>query len=378
MHLYLDNASTTPVLAEVTDQISELSRSVYGNPSSIHYHGRIAKTVIEDARKKIAQIINASISEVFFTSSATEANNMVLKNAVMHLGIKRIISSPTEHHCVLHTLDYLEKYHCTEIIYLNVDAQGNPDLDQLERLLNENTANTLVSLMHGNNEIGTICDIAKVSSLCQSYRCLFHCDAVQTIGKLPWDVQKTKLSFLSASAHKFHGPKGVGFVYINQENILPSFIHGGAQERNMRAGTENITGIAGLATALEIAARDMEAKQRHIHMLRQRLKDGLERHFEDIHFNGNQDQHYLNHILSVSFPDTPKADLLVMNLDIAGISASSGSACSSGVEEDSHVLKAIGHDPKRKTIRFSFSHMNTMGEIDYLLQKLEKLTPAKV
>jgi cysteine desulfurase len=378
MNIYLDNASTTPVLPEVTEQITELSRSVYGNPSSIHYHGRIAKSVIEEARKKVAKILNASIGEIFFTSSATEANNMVLKNAVWHLGIQRIISSPTEHHCVLHTLDYLEKYHNTEIIYLKVDAHGNPDLDQLEMLLKENTAYSLVSLMHGNNEIGTLCDIQHVSDICQKYACMLHCDAVQTIGKLPWDVQKTKVSFLSASAHKFHGPKGVGFVYINQENILPPFIHGGAQERNMRAGTENITGIAGLATALEIAVRDMETKQRHIHTLRQRLKDGLERNFEDIRFNGNQDRHYLNHILSVSFPDTPKADLLVMNLDIAGISASSGSACSSGVEEDSHVLQAIGHDPKRKTIRFSFSHMNSLEEIDYLLQKLEKLTPAKV
>ena len=319
-----------------------------------------------------------SMFGIFFTSSATEANNMVLKNAVWHLGIQRIISSPTEHHCVLHTLDYLEKYHNTEIIYLKVDAQGNPDLDQLEKLLKENAAHTLVSLMHGNNEIGTLCDIQQVSDICQKYACMLHCDAVQTIGKLPWDVQKTKVSFLSASAHKFHGPKGVGFVYIHQENILPPFIHGGAQERNMRAGTENITGIAGLATALEIAVRDMDVKQRHIHTLRQQLKDGLERHFEDIRFNGNQDRHYLNHILSVSFPDTPKADLLVMNLDISGISASSGSACSSGVEEDSHVLQAIGHDPRRKTIRFSFSHMNSVEEVDYLLQKLEKLTPTKV
>jgi cysteine desulfurase len=377
MHIYLDNASTTPVLPEVTEQIGEILRSVFGNPSSIHYHGRIAKTVIEDARKKIAQIINASISEVFFTSSATEANNMVLKNTVMHLGIKRIISSPTEHHCVLHTLDYLEKYHHTEIIYLKVDAQGNPDLDQLENLLQEDSDHTLVSLMHGNNEIGTLCDVTKVSTLCQSYGCLFHCDAVQTIGKLPWDVQKTGVNFLSASAHKFHGPKGVGFVYIRQDSIIPPYIHGGAQERNMRAGTENITGIAAMATALEMAVRNMDSKQARIASLRQMLKSGLEKDFTDIHFNGNQDHNFLNHILSVSFPDTPKADLLVMNLDIAGISASSGSACSSGVEADSHVLTAIGHDPKRKTIRFSFSHFNTTAEVDYLLQKLETLTPLK-
>lgn len=377
MHIYLDNASTTPVLPEVTEKITEISRLVFGNPSSIHHHGRLAKSIIEDARKKIAHILNASIGEIFFTSSATEANNMVLKNSVWHHGIKRIISSPTEHHCVLHTLDYLKKYHNTEVIYLNVDEYGNPDTDQLEAILQSGAENTLVSLMHGNNEIGVQTEIDRISNICSANNCLFHCDAVQTIGKSAVDLQKIKVSFLSASAHKFHGPKGVGFVYINQDNIIPPYIHGGAQERNMRAGTENIAGIAGMALALEKAVESMSEKQQQISILRSKLLEGLTRKFYDIRINGNIKDKYLNHILSVSFPDTPKADLLVMNLDIAGISASSGSACSSGVEADSHVLKAIGHDPKRKTIRFSFSHFNTAAEVNYLLQKLETLTPLK-
>ena len=373
MQIYLDNASTTPMLPEVIQHMTEVMNESYGNPSSIHRHGRKAKSIIENARKVVAKVINASLGEVFFTSSATEANNMVIKNAVQDLDIQRIISSPTEHHCILHTLDYLTHHHKCEVIYLRVDAYGIIDYQQLEDLLSGTSLKTLVSIMHGNNEIGTMSDTIKIGQLCHKYGALYHCDAVQTIGKYPIDVQASYISFLSGSAHKFHGPKGVGFVFISNENIITPYIHGGAQERNMRAGTENVAGIAGLAKALEIITDSTDSNKKKILSLRTLFKDKLLTEFQDITFNGSQEGDFLAHVLSVSFPPGPKADMLVMNLDIAGISASSGSACSAGIEEDSHVLVAIGHPAERKTIRFSFSPFNTEEEILYTVEKLKTM-----
>ncbi|MBK7805244.1 MAG: cysteine desulfurase [Saprospiraceae bacterium] len=375
MRIYLDNASTTPMLPEVIDYMTEVMHNDFGNPSSIHQHGRKAKSIIENARKVVAKVINASLGEVFFTSSATEANNMVIKNAVQDLGVQRIISSPTEHHCILHTLDYLTHHHKCEVIYLRVDAYGIIDYQQLEDLLSGTSLKTLVSIMHGNNEIGTMSDTIKIGQLCHKYGALYHCDAVQTIGKYHIDVQASYISFLSGSAHKFHGPKGVGFVFISNENIITPYIHGGAQERNMRAGTENVAGIAGLAKALEIICESTDSNKKKILSLRTLFKDKLLTEFMDITFNGSQEGDFLAHVLSVSFPPGPKADMLVMNLDIAGISASSGSACSAGIEEDSHVLVAIGHPAERKTIRFSFSPFNTEEEILYTVEKLKEMTP---
>ncbi len=373
MQIYLDNASTTPMLPEVVQHMTEVMNESYGNPSSIHRHGRKAKSIIENARKVVTKVINASLGEVFFTSSATEANNMVLKNAVQDLGVQRIISSPTEHHCILHTLDYLTHHHKCEVIYLRVDAYGIIDYQQLEDLLSGTSLKTLVSIMHGNNEIGTMSDTIKIGALCHKYSALYHCDAVQTIGKYHIDVQASYISFLSGSAHKFHGPKGVGFVFISNENIITPYIHGGAQERNMRAGTENVAGIAGLAKALEIISESTDINKTKNLSLRTLFKDKLLTEFQDITFNGSQEGDFLAHVLSVSFPPGPKADMLVMNLDIAGISASSGSACSAGIEEDSHVLVAIGHPAERKTIRFSFSPFNTEEEILYTVLKLKTM-----
>jgi cysteine desulfurase len=375
MRVYLDNASTTPMHEAVIHKMTETMRDIYGNPSSIHQHGRKAKSIIEQARKTVAKIVNASIGEVFFTSSATEAHNMILVKSVEDLGVQRIITSPTEHHCILHTLDHLSG---CEVIKINVDHEGTIDYRQLESLLKDTSKKTLVSIMHGNNEIGTIADIDLIGQLCHQYGALFHCDTVQTIGKYPVDVQQSKIHFLAGSAHKFHGPKGVGFVYISNAHILSPFIHGGAQERNMRAGTENLIGIAGLAVAIEIAHENMLVWRDKISKLRQEFKIGLEQFLDDIQYNGRQDDMYLHHVLSVSFPPGPKADLLVMNLDIAGISASSGSACSAGIEEDSHVIQAIGHPAERKTIRFSFSHLNSIEEIQYTLEKLKEMTKVKV
>jgi cysteine desulfurase len=374
MRIYLDNASTTPMHGAVIQQMTEIMQNVYGNPSSIHQHGRKAKSIIEQSRKTVAKSINASIGEIFFTSSATEAHNMVLIKSVEDLGVKRIISSPTEHHCILHTLDHLPG---CQVTILSVDHRGTVDYQQLESLLSESNEKTLVSIMHGNNEIGTMADINIIGQLCHQYGALFHCDTVQTMGKYPIDVQQSKIHFLAGSAHKFHGPKGVGFVFISNDHMISPFIYGGAQERNMRAGTENLIGIAGLAKALEIAHQNMTEWREKVTMLRNALKAGLDLYLDDIKYNGRQDEMFLHHVLSVSFPPGPKADLLVMNLDIAGISVSSGSACSAGIEEDSHVIQAIGHPTNRKTIRFSFSDMNTLAEIQYTIEKLKEMTKVK-
>lgn len=373
MKVYFDNASTTPLLPEVISKMTQVMNEDFGNPSSIHSYGRKSRSIIENARKIVAKSLNASIGEVFFTSSATEANNMILKNAVFNLNVKRIISSPTEHHCVLHSLDYLQKNTNVEVVYLKVDNYGNLDLEELSFILSNSNKKTLASLMHGNNEIGTMSDITKIGEICRANNALFHSDTVQTIGKYPINVQLSAISFLSGSAHKFHGPKGVGFVYINNNNIIDPYIHGGAQERNMRAGTENVPGIAGLAVALEYADLNMTKNQQKIHSIRSLFKKLLLTEFKDIQFNGNQDYNNLNHILSVSFPPGPKADVMVINLDIEGISASSGSACSAGIEEDSHVMQAINHPHERKTIRFSFSPFNTEEEVFYTIEKLKKI-----
>lgn len=377
MSIYFDNAATTPLHPDVVDVMTQVLREDYGNPSSIHHIGRKAKSLVEKARKTVATIINASISEVFFTSCATESNNMILKNAVKDLGVRRIISSPTEHHCVLHTLDILSSNHSCEIVYLKVDKLGRIDKNELESLLNQDAPKTLVSIMHGNNEIGTLANIDQIGQLCHQYGALFHSDTVQTMGKYPIDVAKSHINFLSGSAHKFHGPKGSGFVFISNQNIISPYLNGGAQERNMRAGTENVAGIIGLASALDISNSKTAENFTKILSLRQLFKSLLEAHFEDIRYNGPQNDGFLAHVLSVSFPASPKADMLVMNLDIAGICASSGSACSAGIEEDSHVLKAIGHPKDRKTIRFSFSPYNTEDEVRCAIENMKSMVATK-
>ena len=370
--IYFDNASTTPIEPRVLDTMYEAMKTQFGNPSSIHYYGRNSRSLIEDARKKVANHLKSSIGEIFFTSSATEANNMVIKNCIEHLGIKRIISSPTEHHCVLYSIDYLDEHNKCKVDRLPVDQQGNISIDILETWLSESDEPTMVSLMHANNEIGTVMPFEKVSELCKKYNALFHCDTVQTIGKYDIDVSKHYVSFLSASAHKFHGPKGIGFLYMNMDNIIPPYIHGGAQERNMRAGTENLHGIIGLAHAMDIVVKERDAIIKHVSTLRNHFKKRLENEIPDIRFNGNQEDNYLHHVLSVSFPPSEKANMLMFNLDISGVSASSGSACASGIENESHVLQAINHPSDRVTIRFSFSKFNTLEEVDEVVEILKK------
>ena len=374
--VYFDNAATTPMSQEVIDVMANLMKECYGNPSSIHKEGRESRTVIEKARKQIAELIGASIGEIFFTSGGTEANNMALKCSVRDLGVKRIISTKMEHHCNLHSFDEIQNSGQAEIVYLDVDNKGKINYVQLEDLLHSSDIKTLVCLMHCNNEIGTLIDLERVAAICGEYDALFHTDTVQTMGYFPIDVSKTRISFLAGGAHKFHGPKGVGFIYINGNNIIKPYINGGSQERNMRAGTENLYGIAGMAKALELTCTHREENVTYINDLRIYMKEQLQANFEDIQFNGCQEHCHFK-TLSVSFPQSPKSEVLLLHLDMQGICASGGSACSSGSEKGSHVLEAIGADPTRKSIRFSFSKYNTKEEVDFVIEKLKNLIVVK-
>ncbi|MEM9837046.1 MAG: cysteine desulfurase family protein [Bacteroidota bacterium] len=369
--IFLDNSATTPLDPLVLETMAETMRSTFGNPSSIHAEGRQARAAIEAARKTVAQHLNCSIGEIFFTSGGTEANNMALKNAVRDLGVTHIISSPLEHHCVLHCLDTLRDHQQVKISMVKVDQQGHVDLDDLKELITSTpAAKTLVSLMHANNEVGTLLPIEKVAAICEERGALFHCDTVQTMGYYPIDLDATRINFLAGSAHKFYGPKGVGFIYINNDNIIKPYLDGGAQERNMRAGTENIYGIVGLAKALDLAYEQLEERKAKIRQLRDYLAVQLDHAIPGVEFNGDPiEGHYK--ILSASFPQSDKGDLLLMNLDMAGVSASGGSACSSGIDVGSHVVGHLHPDSLRHTIRFSFSHHNTRAEVDYLVNKLK-------
>jgi cysteine desulfurase len=375
--IYFDNAATTPISPEVIDAMTETLRQYYGNPSSIHMEGRSARAILEEARKTVARAIDASTAEIFFTSGGTEGNNMAIKCSVRDLGVQRIISTKLEHHCGLHSLEAMAHVG-VQVEYLDVDHVGHINYAQLESLLAESSEKTLVTLMHANNEIGTMLDLTRVSELCKQYGALFHSDTVQTIGHFPINVQETPISFLSGAAHKFHGPKGIGFIYINSENQIKPYIDGGAQERNMRGGTENIAGIVGLAKALEHAVEQMDARKAHIMKVRNYLKERLLTEFDDITFNGDPEGAALYTVLSVSFPQSPKSDLLLLLLDIAGISVSGGSACTSGSEKGSHVLEGINANPNRKSIRFSFSHYNTLAEVDLVVEKLKELAAVRV
>ena len=376
MRVYLDNAATTAIDPQVVATMTDALQRLYGNPSSIHADGRAARAAIEDARKRVARLIGAGIGEVFFTSGGTESNNMVLKNAVRDLGVKRIISSQIEHHAVLHTLENLQKTKDLHVDFVDLDAKGRINMSHLAELLRGSDKKTLVTLMHSNNEIGSMIDLKEVSDICKKYNALFHSDTVQTMGFYPIDVSKTNIDFLNGSAHKFHGPKGIGFVYINSNSMLKALIDGGSQERNMRGGTENVYGIIGLAKALELAYTDLADKRKQVEDCRNYLKIKLLHIFEDIQFIGDTEGGHFK-VLNVSFPCSPKSELLLFGLDIAGVSASGGSACTSGSEGGSHVLNALNIDPMRKSIRFSFSHLNTKEDVDFLIEKLKTMTPLK-
>lgn len=373
MKVYLDNAATTPLSKEVLDEMLPYLTEHFGNPSSIHSYGRKAKAAVERARKIVAKYLNASTAEIFFTGSGTEASNTIIKCSVRDLGVKRIVTSRIEHHCVLHSVETMA-HEGIQVDYVKLDEKGRVDLSDLENLLKASDKKTLVSLMHANNEIGTMLNLETVTEICKTYNAIFHSDTVQTIGYYPFDVQKTKIHFISGSAHKFHGPKGVGFIYINGEAAIKPFIDGGAQERNMRAGTENVYGIVGLGKALELALEQDEENKKYVSGLKHYMIDKLKTEVDGVDFNGDISDEGSNYkVLSVSLPPCEKAELTLFNLDMAGVAASGGSACSSGSEKGSHVLEAIGANPNRKAVRFSFSKYNTKKEIDYAVSVVKKM-----
>ena len=371
--VYLDNAATTAIDPAVLEEMMPYFKDHFGNPSSIHTHGRTVRAAIERSRKKVAGLLNTSPAEIFFTGTGTEASNMALRSSVESLGIERIITTKIEHHAITHTCELLE---CkgVEIVYLQLDHKGNVDYDELEQLLQEEKP-TLVSLMHANNEIGNLLDLQKVGDLCKEHGARFHSDTVQTMGHYVHDLQKTSVDFIVGSAHKFHGPKGTGFMYINHETKIEPLIHGGGQERNMRSGTENIYGIVGLAKALEMAYQDMAEHQTHIQGLKSGMIEKLKGAINGVTFNGNPEDtdNSLYTILNVSLPPTDDNEMLLFNLDINGVSCSGGSACISGANAGSHVLTALNIDPNRGAVRFSFCKSNTGTDIDYAVEKLAKL-----
>jgi cysteine desulfurase len=374
--VYFDNAATTPLDKEVLAAMIPMMEQFFGNPSSTHGHGRTVKTHIEEARKQVAKLLNCTPGEIFFTSGGTEADNMAIRKSVECLEVKNIITSPIEHHAVLHTVEELHKEGKITMHLVKLLPDGHVDLADLERLLQEND-HVLVSLMHANNELGNLLDIEKAGDLCEKYNALFHCDTVQTIGHYPFDLEKLKIHFLACAAHKFNGPKGIGFIYINHKIKLDPYITGGAQERNMRGGTENVYGIIGLAKALEIAYRDMEHEQQHIQELKTTMINRLRETIPGISFNGDVEGRSLYTVLNVSFPPSAIGEMMLFKLDIAGISASGGSACSSGSNVGSHVLNAIGCDPARAAVRFSFGKQNTREEVEYVISKLAEMLKLK-
>lgn len=372
MKVYLDNAATTPIDPEVVNVMIPMLQNQFGNPSSIHAYGREVRSAIEAARKKVATLLHASPSEIFFTSGGTEADNMAIRCCVHDLGINHAITSPLEHHAVLHTLEDLAERGEIKLSLVKVDEQGHVDYEDLERLLKENER-TFVSLMHANNEIGTLISIQKVGEICRKYNALFHSDTVQTMGHYVHNLSELPVDFITGAAHKFHGPKGVGFLYINRNVKIKPFITGGAQERNMRGGTENVYGIVGLSKALELAYAHIDEDIRSVSALKAYMADQLEKEIPGVRFNGDiSSENSLYTVLNVSFPPNDNAEMLLFNLDIAGIACSAGSACSSGSEVGSHVLRAISYDGTRPAVRFSFSRHNTKEEIDYCVEKLKE------
>ena len=370
--IYFDNAATTPIDPEVLNVMLPYLTEHFGNPSSIYSYGRENRIAIERARKSVAKILQAHPSEIFFTSGGTESSNTAIFASVRELHCKRIITSPIEHHATLHTCNHLAQLGEAELVLVNILPNGDVDLNDLEIKLKESNKKTLVTLMHANNEIGNITDLQKVGMLCKKYQALFHTDTVQTVGHFPINLSELHIDFITGSSHKFHGPKGIGILYINGRNKIHPLIHGGGQERNMRAGTENIYGIIGFAKALEIASENQEKEKEHILRLKQYLKHKISTEMTGVVFNGDPDGESLYTLLSVGFPHTDKTEMLLFNLDIRNICASGGSACSSGANQGSHVINALNKEPQ-STIRFSFSKYNTIEEIDILVGHLKEL-----
>lgn len=373
--IYLDNAATTPLDKEVLDAMLPYMTTQFGNPSSIYSYGRETRLAIENARKTVARILGASPGQIFFTSGGTESNNTAIAAALRDLRCTNIITSQIEHHAVLHTVDYYNQQTEVGLSYVALLNDGSVNYDSLEELLSQKTREgeqCLVSLMHANNEIGVLLDMERTGALCKKYGAVFHSDCVQTVGHYPINLGAQQLHFISASGHKFHGPKGTGILYVSGDVQIKPYIFGGGQERNMRAGTENVYGIVGFAKALEIAARDYEKDSTYIKQLKDYMMHRLQQNISGLSFHG-QPEAGLYTVLSVCFPKTPKSEFLLLNLDINNICASGGSACSSGTDIGSHVIRALNPTDDHVTVRFSFSKYNTKEEVDQVVEKLKEL-----
>lgn len=371
--IYFDNAATTSLDPQVLEAMMPYLTEKFGNPSSIYSYGRESRMAIENARKSVAKILHAHPAEIFFTSGGTESSNTAITASVRDLGCKHIISSVIEHHATTHTVEYLGKTGAAKVSYVKLLPNGHVDLQDLESLLASSTEKTLVTLMHANNEIGNMLDVHAVGNLCKQYNAIFHSDTVQTVGHFPFDLRNTPVHFITGAGHKFHGPKGVGMLYINENVKITPFVHGGSQERNMRAGTENLYGIVGFAKALELATANYEQDSTYINGLKMYMMEQLQKNIAGVTFNGDVLGRSLYTVLSASFPKTEKSEMILFNMDINNICASGGSACTSGADAGSHVIRAIYNNPNQVTVRFSFSKHNTKAEIDTVVEKLQTM-----
>lgn len=372
--VYFDHAATTPVDERVLEAMTPYFTEHYGNANSPHQQGNNAKVAVEEARETVAEIIGAEPAEIIFTSGGTESDNCAIKGAVQATGKSEVITSPLEHHAVLHTAEALKRHEVTPV-YLEPDSNGIIHPEQVEKTINDNTA--LVSLMHVNNEIGSINPIKEISEVCKKHNVPFHSDTVQSVGKIPVDVEELGIDFLSISGHKIYGPKGIGVMYMRHATPWLPWMHGGSQERRRRGGTLNVPGIIGLAKAMELATNEMDDHRKHFIKLRKRLINGLEETFGDRYQINGDTENGVPHIINISFIDPAgkglDGEMLLLNLDVEGICVSNGSACTSGAMEPSHVLEGIGLDEKtaNSSIRVSLGKQNTLEEIDYFIEKLE-------
>ncbi|OUX21338.1 MAG: cysteine desulfurase [bacterium TMED250] len=373
--IYFDNAATTEMSDKVISVIMDTMKNNYGNPSSTHSFGRNSKSILELSRKFIAEKLNAKTSEIIFTSGGTESNNMIIKSVVEAQNIERIITTKIEHKAVLNSIESISKTKKISVEYLEVDNCGNPNIEQLKNSLEKSDQMTLVSLMHINNEIGTIINLNEYGEICRSNNALFHSDTVQTIGHYDLDLSATTIDFITCSAHKFHGPKGVGFAYINNETIINPFIEGGSQERGYRGGTESIHNILGLKTAFEISYESLEKDSKKVSKIKEYFIHSILKNIPGTKINGNSDTHNSSYtILNLCLPiPKEKKTVLDFKLDLAGIACSSGSACQSGSSKPSHVLSEIlsNSEMEKISLRFSFSKFNSLEEVDYVVTFLK-------
>jgi len=370
--IYFDNAATTSLDPQVLEAMMPYLTEKFGNPSSIYSYGRETKLAIETARKTVARLLNAHPGEIFFTSGGTESSNTAISAAIRDLGCRHIISSPIEHHATLHSVEFWSRKEGIRLSFVKLDEKGHIDMGHLEELLAGSPERCLVTLMHANNEIGNLLDLHAVGNLCKEHDAIFHCDTVQTVGHYPISLRDTPVHFITGAGHKFHGPKGIGILYINENISIKPMINGGGQERNMRAGTENLYGIIGFAKALEIAMERYEQDSAYIGGLKQYMIEQLGAHIPGVAFNGDYNGRSLYTVLNAAFPKTEKSEMILFNLDMAGICVSGGSACSSGANAGSHVINAISSNPNLVPVRFSFSRHNTKAEVDVVVAKVKE------